>query len=317
MAPYVASYVARRAVTAAFTLLVATALAYSAMLLVPGDPARAILGMEADPQAVAALQRQLGLDRPPMERFGRWLAGVVRGDLGQSLRYQRPVAELVGQRLALTVPLVSASLAVAGVAALVLGVAAATRPDTGADLAVRLGALVGGSLPTFWIGLMLILLFSVRWGMLPSGGFSGWQDPLRAARELALPVATLALARTPLLARMVRAGLLESLEQPYIRTARAKGLGEGPVVLRHALRNALIPVMTVLGLEFSQLLVAGVVVESVFALPGLGTLALVAIEARDYPLVQGIVLVLAAFIVAVNLAVDLLYAAVDPRVAHP
>lgn len=310
------AYVARRLAAAALTLLFATALVFSAMLLVPGDPARTILGMDASPQAVESLRQQLGLDRPPVERYLHWLAGVVRGDLGTSIRYRQPVTQLIASRLGVTLPLVFASLAVAGLLALVLGTVAATRADSPWDLAVRLLALVGAVLPSFWVGLMLIVVFSVKLGLLPSGGFSGWGDLSRAARELVLPVLTLSLARTALLTRMVRASLLEALAQPYTRTARAKGLSEARVVLRHGLKNALIPVVTVLGLEFAQLLTAGVVVESVFSLPGLGQLALTAIEARDYPLVQGIVLVLADFIVGLHLLVDLLYAVLDPRVSY-
>lgn len=310
------AYVARRVATAGLTLWVATALVFSSMLLVPGDPARTILGMDASPQALESLRRQLGLDRPAPERYLHWLAGVVRGDLGISIRYRQPVMDLIASRLSVTLPLVFASLALAGLLGLVLGTVAATRADSPWDLAVRLLALLGVVLPSFWVGLMFIVIFSVKLGLLPSGGFSGWSDPFRAARDLALPVLTLSLARTALLTRMVRGSLLETLSQPYTRTARAKGLSEARVVLRHALKNALIPVVTVLGLEFAQLLTAGVVVESVFALPGLGQLALTAIEARDYPLVQGIVLVLAGFIVTLNLAVDLLYAVLDPRVSY-
>ena len=310
------AYVARRVAAAGLTLWVATALVFSSMLLVPGDPARTILGMDASPQALESLRRQLGLDRPAPERYLQWLAGVVRGDLGISIRYRQPVMDLIASRLGVTLPLVFASLAVAGLLGLVLGTVAATRAGSPWDLAVRLLALLGVVLPSFWVGLMFIVVFSVKLGLLPSGGFSGWSDPSRAARDLALPVLTLSLARTALLTRMVRGGLLETLSQPYTRTARAKGLSEARVVVRHALKNALIPVVTVLGLEFAQLLTAGVVVESVFALPGLGQLALTAIEARDYPLVQGIVLVLAGFIVTLNLAVDLLYAVLDPRVSY-
>ena len=310
------AYVARRVAGSALTLLVASGLVFAAMLSIPGDPARHILGMDASPETLQSLREQLGLHRPAPERFVRWLAGAVRGDLGVSIRYRQPVAELVAGRLAVTLPLAALSLAVAGVGALALGTLAARRPETGWDLGVRLVALAGAVTPSFWVGLLLILLFSVHLGLLPSGGFSGWGDPVRAARELAMPVLTLALARCALLTRMLRGSLLEALAQPYTRTARAKGLPEDRVVWRHALRNSLIPVVTVLGLEFAQLLTAGVVVETVFGLPGLGQLALTGIEARDYPLVQGVVLVLAGLIVAVNLLVDLLYAVLDPRVSY-
>ncbi len=309
-----ARYLVARAGAAALTLLLASVLVFGSLLLVPGDPAQAILGLEASPQALEALHRQLGLDQPPLRRYVSWLARVARGDLGESIRYGQPVAELIAARLSLTVPLVALSMAVGGAFALGFGILAARFRDGPADWLVRSVALGGAVLPTFWVGLMLIVFFSVRLGLLPSGGFSGWGNVGQALRDLALPVLTLSLARMALLTRMVRGSLLEVLEQPFVRTARAKGLSERRVLVRHALKNALIPVVTVLGLEFAQLLTAGVVVETVFALPGLGQLALTAIEARDYPMVQGIVLVLAGFIVLLHLLVDLLYALIDPRV---
>jgi peptide/nickel transport system permease protein len=311
-----AGFVLQRLGAAAATLWLATVLVFGAMLLVPGDPAQAILGLEASPEALQALRRELGLDRPPLVRYAEWFGRVVRGDLGRSIRYGQPVAQLVGARLAVTLPLVFSSLALAAAIGTVLGTLAARRAGTRLDLAVSGFALAGAVLPSFWVGLVFVFAFSVELRLLPSGGFPGWADWRSAAAHLVLPVATLSLTRAALFTRMVRASLLEVLYQDYVRTARAKGLAEPAVLLRHALRNAAIPVVTVLGLEFAQLLTAGLVVESVFALPGLGTLALTAIEARDYPLVQGTVLVLAAFIVALNLATDVAYARLDPRIAY-
>ncbi|MDR7418683.1 MAG: ABC transporter permease [Armatimonadota bacterium] len=309
-------FVAQRLVGAALTMLLATALVFSALLLVPGDPAQTILGLDASPTALQALRRSLGLDRPPVQRYVEWLGAVIRGDLGASIRYARPVGELIRLRLSLTVPLVLLTLGLAGLLGTVLGVVAARHEGVRLDLAVSGFALTGLVLPSFWVGLMLILVFSAHLKVLPSGGFPGWADGGRAASHLLLPVLTLALARTALVTRIVRGSLLEVLHEDYIRTARAKGLAERRVVAHHALRNAAIPVVTVLGLEFAQLLTAGVVIESVFALPGLGTLVLTGIEARDYPLVQGIVLVLAAMIVCLNLLTDLAYALLDPRVTY-
>lgn len=311
-----AGFVLQRVVAAAATLWLATVLVFGAMLLVPGDPAQAILGLEASPQALQALRRELGLDRPSLVRYGDWLGRVLRGDLGRSLRYGQPVAQLVRARLAVTLPLVFVSLGLAAVLGTALGTLAARRVGTRLDLLLSGFALAGVVLPSFWVGLLFVFAFSVELRLLPSGGFPGWADWRSAAAHLVLPVATLALTRAALFTRMVRASLVEVLHQDYVRTARAKGLAERAVVLRHALPNAALPVVTVLGLEFAQLLTAGLVVESVFALPGLGTLALTAIEARDYPLVQGIVLVLAAFIVALNLATDVAYARLDPRIAY-
>lgn len=309
-------FVAQRLLGAALTLLLATALVFSALLIVPGDPAETILGLEASPDALQALRHTLGLDRPPLQRYLEWLGNLVRGNLGTSIRYGRPVIELIGARLGLTLPLVFVALAVAGLAGILLGSVAARHEGVPLDLAVSGFALGGLVLPSFWVGLMLILLFGARMHLLPSGGFPGWRDASAAFTHLILPVVTLALARAALFTRIVRGSLLEVLHEDYIRTARAKGVAERTVIYRHALRNAAIPVVTVLGLEFAQLLTAGVVVESVFALPGLGTLALTGIEARDYPLVQGIVLILAALIVLLNLLTDLLYAVLDPRVTY-
>jgi peptide/nickel transport system permease protein len=309
-------FVAHRLLGAALTMVLATVLVFAALLLVPGDPAQTILGLEASPTALQALRHSLGLDRPPVQRYAAWLAGIVRGDLGTSIRYATPVHELILARLSLTLPLVLLTLGIAAALGTLLGVIAARHEGVRLDLAVSGFALTGLVLPSFWVGLMLIVFFSAHLKLLPSGGFPGWQHPGQAAGHLLLPVLTLALARTALVTRIVRGSLLEVLHEDYIRTARAKGVAERRVVARHALRNAAIPVVTVLGLEFAQLLTAGVVIESVFALPGLGTLVLTGIEARDYPLVQGIVLVLAAMIVGLNLLTDLAYALLDPRVTY-
>ncbi|MDR7545375.1 MAG: ABC transporter permease [Armatimonadota bacterium] len=309
-------FVAQRLLGAALTMLLATTLVFGALLLVPGDPAQTILGLEASPEALRALRHALGLDRPPVQRYVEWVGRVARGDLGTSIRYGRPVRELIGARLSLTLPLVLLSMALAAGLGTLLGSVAARSEGRRLDLTVSGFALTGLILPSFWVGLMLILVFSARLHALPSGGFPGWQHPGRAAVHLILPIATLALARAALMTRIVRGSLLEVLHEDYTRTARAKGLAERAVIIRHALRNAAIPIVTVLGLEFAQLLTAGVVVEAVFALPGLGTLVLTGIEARDYPLVQGVVLVLAGMIVGLNLLTDLLYGMLDPRVTY-
>lgn len=309
-------FVAQRLLGAALTILLATVLVFSALLLVPGDPAQTILGLEADPDTLQALRHSLGLDLPPAQRYVEWLGRVVRGDLGMSIRYAKPVAELIAARLSLTIPLVFMSMALAASIGTLLGSVAARHGGMPLDLAVSCFALTGLVLPSFWVGLMMILLFSVRLNALPSGGFPGWESLGRALLHLLLPVLTLGLARAALMTRIVRGSLLEVLHEDYVRTARAKGLAEQNVVYRHALRNAAIPTVTVLGLEFAQLLTATIVVESVFALPGLGTLVLTGIEARDYPLVQGIVLVLAGMIVFINVLTDVLYGFLDPRITY-
>lgn len=310
------NYLLGRFLQALFTLWLAATLAFLALLLVPGDPVQTILGLEASPEAEAALREQLGLDQTPLVRYGLWLLQVARGDLGISIRYEKPVAELIGTRLTVTLPLAFLSLLLATLLALPLGVLAARQAGQPLDLALTGFALLGLVLPSFWVGLLLIYLFSVSFGLLPSGGFPGWQYIGEAIRHLILPVVTVALGRAALLTRMIRGSLLEVLTQDYIRAARAKGLAEPIIIYKHALRNAALPIITVLSLEFAQLLTATVVVESVFGLPGLGALVLTALEARDYPLIQGIVLVLASFIVALNLITDFVYVLLDPRISY-
>lgn len=286
--------------------------------MIPGNPAIVILGINATPEAVAALEARLGLNRPPMERYLNWLSGVLKGDFGQSIRYNLAVSELIISRLGITLPIVIASLFFATILSIPLGILAARKANTWVDVGISIGALLGIILPSFWVGLMLIYLFIV-WLKLPlpsSFPIEGWRNPAAAIAGLLLPVLTVTLSRASLLVRMVRGSILEVLHQDYVRTARAKGLSERVVLYKHALKDASLPVITVLGLEFAQLLIAAVIVETVFGVPGLGSLALTAINARDFPLIQGIVLVLAAFIVALNLIVDLLYAYLDPRVSY-
>lgn len=312
------AYTLRRLAFALVTLWLATLLVFAALLLIPGNPAQAILGIDATPADLEALEARLGLDKPPLERYLSWLGGILRGDLGQSIRYERPIAELILARLGITLPIVVASLLLATVIAVPMGILAARKAGSPIDLGVSVASLLGIVLPSFWVGLMFIYIFIV-WLKLPlptSFPIGGWENPQRALLALLLPVLTVALASASFLVRLVRGSVLEVLSQDFIRTARAKGLGERVVLYKHALRNAALPVVTVLGLEFASLLIATVVVETVFGIPGLGSLSLTAISARDYPLVQGVVLVIAAFIVLMNLFVDLLYGLLDPRVSY-
>jgi len=312
------AYTLRRLGFAMVTLWLATLLVFAALLLIPGNPAQAILGIDATPADLEALEARLGLDKPPLERYLSWLGGVLRGDLGQSIRYERPISELIVARLGITLPIVVASLLLATLIAVPLGILAARRAGSPVDLGISVVSLVGIVLPSFWVGLMFIYIFIV-WLKLPlptSFPIGGWENPQRALLALVLPVLTVALASASFLVRLVRGSVLEVLSQDFIRTARAKGLTERVVLYKHALRNAALPVVTVLGLEFASLLIATVVVETVFGIPGLGSLSLTAISARDYPLVQAVVLVIAAFIVLMNLLVDLLYGLLDPRVSY-
>jgi peptide/nickel transport system permease protein len=315
-------FLARRLLLALATLWLASSLVFALLLLLPGDPVQAILGLEASPEVRAALEKTLGLDRPPWARYLHWLADLTRLDLGESIRYARPVASLVGERLPLTLALVL--LGLLGALSLALPLALLAVGHRGLDLA--LSGLMGllQSLPTFFLGVVLlyflgvVLLYAlaVHLPLLPASGFPGWQDPGQALRHLLLPALTLVLSRAAILFRMARGSLLEVMGQDFIRTARAKGLPEARVLFKHALKPASLPLVTLLGLEGGFLLTGAVIVEAVFALPGLGSLALTALEARDYPLLQGLVLLMAALIVLFNLAVDLLYGLLDPRVEY-
>jgi peptide/nickel transport system permease protein len=284
--------------------------------VVPGDPAQLILGTEAPLEALADLRAQLGLDRPLPLQYLSWLSGVLQGNLGVSLRHGRPVAALITERLPVTLSLATLSLAQAVILAVPLGVLAAVRQHSALDYGVLVFAQAGLALPSFWIGILLILLFALSLRWLPSGGYVPWSDnPLEALRTLAMPVLALGLPVAGVLARLVRASMLEELARDHIRTARAKGLSEAQVVVRHALRNALIPTVTLLGLQLGFLLGGSIVVEQVFALPGLGRLVLFAINNRDLPLIQGLVLFIAALVVVINFLVDVVYTWLDPRIS--
>ena len=296
------AYLVNRLLGAALTLFLASLFTFFALALIPGDPALSLLGMGASPEALEQLRIQLGLNLPPLERYLRWMGGIFRGDLGQSMRYSESVGKLLLERIPLSLTLVGLSLTITGIISLGLGIWAASRVGRISELLLRVVLTLFSAIPAFWLGLLFILLFAVHWRVLPS--------------SLILPTLTLVLIRSSLLTRTVRGSLLDVLSSDYVRTARAKGLSRRRVLFKHGLRNALIPVLTVLGLEFAELLTGAVIVENVFALPGLGTLALRAIEARDVPLVQGVVLLLAVWVVGVNLTVDLLYGLADPRIRY-
>jgi peptide/nickel transport system permease protein len=307
----------RRLASALVSILLAALLVFLALLAVPGDPAEIILGLNASPGALAALREQLGLNVPPVPRFLGWLGAAVRGDFGDSLNYRRPVAELLAWRLQVSVPLALGAMAIACLIALPLGITAALRQGTWLDPLIVAIAQVGAAVPSFWLGLMFILFFSVELGWLPAGGFTPWErSPLGAIRSLALPALALGLGQAAVLTRMTRASMLDVLRQDYVRTASAKGLPQRRVVLVHTFRNALVTIVTILGLSMAQLLVGAIVIEQVFALPGLGRLALTAIGTRDFPLLQAEVLLYASTIVALSFVVDMLYGLLDPRIRY-
>ncbi len=303
------SYVAKRLALALPVLLGVSVVVFAAIRLIPGDPAQIMAGQAATQQVVAEIRRSLGLDRPLPVQYLYFLRNAVRGDLGRSLFNGAPVVEELAQRFPRTVRLAVASILVASVIGIPAGILAATRRQSWVDTLVMAVALVGVSMPVFWLGLNLILVFSVRLGWLPAFGYETW-------RHLVLPAVTLGAASSAILARMTRSAMLEVLGQDYVRTARAKGLAERVVVNRHALRNALIPVVTVLGLQLGTLLSGAVLTETVFAWPGIGRLLVDAVLARDYPVIQGAILLIATTFVLLNVAVDVLYGFLDPRIRY-
>jgi peptide/nickel transport system permease protein len=311
------AFLLRRVTTALITLVLASIMVFVAMLFVPGDPVQLILGLNYDPAQYAVLQKQMGLDKPPLERFIIWLSGIPSGNLGRSISLSADVGKLIWDRLPITLPLVGLSSLLALLIALPAGVYAARHRGSLADVLVVTLTQAGLAIPSFWLGIMLVLLFAVGLGWLPANGWTNWSDdPLKAARSLVMPVVTLALGQAAGLVRMVRSSVLDAQNQDYVRTARSKGLLEGVVVRKHILRNAAINIITLVGIQFGQLLAGGIVVESVFNIPGLGLLGLGAVRSSDYPLVQGVVLVIAFMIVLINLIVDLLYGALDPRIRY-
>jgi peptide/nickel transport system permease protein len=302
-------WVLRRVAWTVPVLLAVSLLVFLILSAVPGDAASAIAGTDATGQDIDAIRHNLGLDRPLPVQFAGFVLGAVQGDLGTSFRTKRAVTAEIGDRLWPTAELALSALAFAVVVGLGVGVLAAVRPYSLLDYVTTVLALTGVSMPIFWLGLMLMLLFSVQLGWLPTTGNGSIQ-------QLILPAVTLGSASAAIIARMTRSSMLEVLRQDYVVTARAKGLPEGAVVLRHALRNAMIPTVTVVGLQFGYLLGGSVLTETVFARAGLGTLLVDAIRARDFPIVQGTILFLATVFVVVNLLVDLTYGWLDPRIRH-
>jgi peptide/nickel transport system permease protein len=285
--------------------------------LTPGDPAAAILGTQANPVQLAALRHAMGLDLPAPLQYLHWLEGLLHGDMGVSYRNHIPVTHLLADAMPVTLELTVVSLAVAAVIGIPSGIIAAARRYTGTDYTVSAAALFGISIPGFWLGLLLILLFALELGWLPASGFTPLTDGLWANLKcMILPGFSVGVFSAGVLSRFVRAAMMESLEEDYVRTARAKGLGERIVTYRHALKNALIPTVTVLGLQVAFLLGGVVIIEQVFALPGIGQLSLNAIETRDYPIIQGATLVIGVAFVVINFLVDVAYTAIDPRIRY-
>lgn len=311
------AYLAKRLAVGLITLLAASMVVFSVLEILPGDPARIMLGMNASADALEALRTQMGLDRPIATRYLEWITGMMRGDFGRSYTYSSSVLDLVLERMTVSLPLAIVALALSTAIAIPVGVFAASRRGNIADTITMGVAQVGVAVPNFWFALLLVYVFSVGLRILPAGGFPGWGDSWAdhwtALKALILPAIALALPQAAILARVTRSTMVEVLGEDYIRTARAKGLPRNRVLWRHALRNAMIPVLTIMGLQFAFLLAGTIVIENVFYLPGLGRLIFQAISQRDLIVVEGVVMLLVASVILINFVVDITYAIIDPR----
>ena len=311
-------FLLKRAATFALTLLAATLVVFFVLEVLPGNAAEVMLGPTATPEQVGALTHKLGLDRPAGVRYLGWLHGLATGELGTSVSYDTPVAELIGERLAVSLPLALLAMVLTVAVALALGLYAAAHHGRPGDLGVMLFSQLGIAVPGFWFAILLILLFAVKLHWFAAGGFPGWSADdggglLAGLRALALPAVALAAVQAAILTRITRSAVLDVLREDFVRTARAKGLSGRAVLWNHVLRNAMIPVVTVMGLQFASLLAGTVVIENVFYLPGIGRLVFQAIANRDLVVVRNVVMLLAGFVIVVNFVVDVLYAAIDPR----
>ena len=308
-------FLLKRLITLIATLMGASVVVFVVLEILPGNAAQTLMGPDASPEAVQALAVKLGIDRPPLERYWSWTSGMLTGDLGLSYAYSSPVSELVLERLALTVPLALMAMALTSALALAAGIYAAARHNKAGDVGVMAASQIGIAIPNFWFAILLILLFSVHLKWFSAGGFPGWNDGvLEGLKALVLPALSLAVVQAAILARITRSAVLEVLREDFVRTARAKGVSRRATLWGHVLRNAMIPVLTVMGLQFAELLAGTIVVENVFYLPGLGRLIFQSISNRDLIVVRNCVMLLAAMVVVVNFVVDVLYAVIDPRV---
>lgn len=307
-------YAGRRLLSLGVSLWVASLVIFLALEIVPGDPAAYMLGLNAQPDTLNALREDLGLTGGPVQRYLSWVGGMLQGDFGTSYTYRTPVAGMITDRLWVSLPLALYALALSTIVAFPAGIWAARRRGSVVDLAIMGGTQLGVAIPNFWFAMLMVLVFAINLRWFSAGGFPGWEDGIAPAlKALTLPAIALALPQASILARVMRSALLETLGEDYIRTARAKGLSRGQALRRHALRNALIPVLTIIGLQFSFLLAGAIIIENVFYLPGLGRLVFQAINARDLIVVESVVMLLVFAVIMVNFAVDMAYAWVDPR----
>ncbi len=307
-------YLLRRIVSLLASLLVASGVIFLALEVVPGDPAAYMLGLNAQEDTLAALREELGLNQGRVERYLSWVGGMLQGDFGTSYTYRTPVAGMIGDRLWVSLPLALYALCLSTLIAFPAGIWAASRRGSAVDMAVMGVTQLGVAIPNFWFAMLMVLVFAINLQWFSAGGFAGWEAGIGPAmKSLTLPAVALALPQASILTRVMRSSLLDTLSEDFIRTARAKGLTPGQALRRHALRNAMIPVLTIIGLQFSFLLAGVIIIENVFFLPGLGRLVFQAISARDLIVVESVVMFLVFAVVVVNFAVDIAYAWVDPR----
>lgn len=307
-------YTLKRALSLGLSLIVASLVIFFVIEVVPGDPASFMLGLNAQPDTIAALRAELGLDVPKFERYLRWVGGMLQGDFGLSYTYRTPVTEMIGDRIWVSLPLALYALTLSTLIAFPAGIYAASRRGKAGDMAVMGATQFGIAVPNFWFAMMLVLIFAINLRWFSAGGFVGWDKGFGAAlKSLTLPAIALALPQSAILARVMRSSLLDVLGEDFMRTARAKGLTQSQAILRHGLRNAMIPVLTIIGMQFSFLLAGAIIIEQVFFLPGLGRLIFQSISARDLIVVESVVMLLVFLVILVTFLVDLAYAAIDPR----
>jgi peptide/nickel transport system permease protein len=306
-------YVGQRIALFIATLLIASLIVFAVMQILPGDAAQTMLGPTATPEAVAALSHKLGLDLPAPIRYAHWIGGALHGDLGLSYAYGSPIAPLIASSLAVSAPLALMAMALAAVIGLAAGVYAADRRGRVGDAVVMGFSQIGIAVPNFWLAILLVLVFAVTLRLVPAGGFPGWHDPARAIAALILPAVALGVAQAAIVTRVTRSAVIEALNEDFMRTARAKGVSRRAALWRHALPNALTPILTIMGLQFANLIAGAIVVENVFVLPGLGRLMLQSISNRDTLVVENGVMLLAVIVIALNFIVDIACAAIDPR----
>ena len=310
-----ARYLIKKLIILLILLLFVSIAVFSVLFVLPGDPAQIILGINATPETLANLRAELGLDKSFFTQYIDWIGNIITGRGNRSINYDMPVSDLILSSLAVTGPLALLAMLFAVVLSIPLGIYAARHQNRPADVTVMFFTQLGLATPEFWLGILMVLLFSVHWGLFAAGGFPGWAtDFWGALKSLLLPAFALGVIRSSILTRLTRSSMLEVLKEDYIRTARAKGLKEKTVIYVHALKNAMIPVLTILGLQLGQLLAGAIIIENVFYLPGMGRLVFQAIGQRDLPVVGDIVLVMAAAVVVINFVVDLCYASLDPRI---